>query len=163
MRKEDACGSDRGCESPLKTGQHRNINNAQYTKGAKNPEKQHATASIEEAVTAYLMRSGVNILERNYRCSRGEIDIIGFHRGCLVFFEVKYRNDDRFGTALEAVGSAKQEKICRCADWYLWKHPAEGDVQIRFDVVAVCRKEIQWIQNAFEYRRAGTWNSRRRR
>ena len=77
--------------------------------------------------------------------------------------EVKYRNDDRFGTALEAVGSAKQEKICRCADWYLWKHPAEGDVQIRFDVVAVCRKEIQWIQNAFEYRRAGTWNSRRRR
>lgn len=114
-------------------------------------------------MTAYLMRSGVNILERNYRCSRGEIDIIGFHRGCLVFYEVKYRNDDRFGTALEGVGSAKQEKICRCADWYLWKHPAEGDVQIRFDVVAVCGKEIQWIQNAFEYRRAGTWNSRRRR
>ena len=125
--------------------------------------KRQVGAFWEEAVTAYLMRSGVNILERNYRCSRGEIDIIGFHRGCLVFFEVKYRNDDRFGTALEAVGSAKQEKICRCADWYLWKHPAEGDVQIRFDVVAVCRKEIQWIQNAFEYRRAGTWNSRRRR
>ena len=62
-------------------------------------------------MTAYLMRSGVNILERNYRCSRGEIDIIGFHRGCLVFFEVKYRNDDRFGTALEAVGSAKQENL----------------------------------------------------
>lgn len=102
--------------------------------------KRQAGAFWEEAVTAYLMRSGVNILERNYRCSRGEIDIIGFHRGCLVFFEVKYRNDDRFGTALEAVGSAKQEKICRCADWYLWKHPAEGDVQIRFDVVAVCRK-----------------------
>lgn len=49
MRKEDACGSDRGCESPLKTGQHRNINNAQYTKGAKNPEKLHATASLEDA------------------------------------------------------------------------------------------------------------------
>ena len=48
MRKEDACGSDRGYESPLKTGQHRNINNAQYTKGAKNPEKQHATASVNE-------------------------------------------------------------------------------------------------------------------
>lgn len=47
MRKEDARGSDRGCESPLKTGQHRNINNAQYTKGAKNPEKQHATASVQ--------------------------------------------------------------------------------------------------------------------
>lgn len=87
--------------------------------------KRQVGAFWEEAVTAYLMRSGVNILERNYRCSRGEIDIIGFHRGCLVF-EVKYRNDDRFGTALEAVGSAKQEKICRCADWYLWKHPAEG-------------------------------------
>ena len=68
--------------------------------------KRQVGAFWEEAVTAYLMRSGVNILERNYRCSRGEIDIIGFHRGCLVFFEVKYRNDDRFGTALEAVGSA---------------------------------------------------------
>ena len=52
MRKEDARGSDRGCESPLKTGQHRNINNAQYTKGAKNPEKQHATASVVETVVA---------------------------------------------------------------------------------------------------------------
>lgn len=52
MRKEDACGSDCGCESPLKTGQHRNINNAQYTKGAKNPEKLHATASIGEAAKA---------------------------------------------------------------------------------------------------------------
>ena len=53
MRKEDARGSDRGCESPLKTGQHRNINNAQYTKGAKNPEKLHATASIEVTVRGY--------------------------------------------------------------------------------------------------------------
>lgn len=52
MRKEDARSSDRGCESPLKTGQHRNINNAQYTKGAKNPEKQHATASVQEAAEA---------------------------------------------------------------------------------------------------------------
>ena len=52
MRKEDACGSDCGCESPLKTRQHRNINNAQYTKGAKNPEKLHATVSIEEAAKA---------------------------------------------------------------------------------------------------------------
>ena len=73
--------------------------------------KRQAGAFWEEAVTAYLMRSGVNILERNYRCSRGEIDIIGFHRGCLVFFEVKYRNDDRFGTALEAVGSASRKNL----------------------------------------------------
>ena len=60
MRKEDACGSDRGCESPLKTGQHRNINNAQYTKGAKNPEKLHATASIEKAVGHYLKISAAD-------------------------------------------------------------------------------------------------------
>lgn len=52
MRKEDARGFDRGCESPLKTGQHWNINNAQYTKGAKNPEKRYMTASIEEAAEA---------------------------------------------------------------------------------------------------------------
>lgn len=88
--------------------------------------KRQVGAFWEEAVTAYLMRSGVNILERNYRCSRGEIDIIGFHRGCLVFFEVKYRNDDRFGAALEAVGAQMQEKICRCADWYLLEASCRG-------------------------------------
>lgn len=49
--------------------------------------KRQVGAFWEEAVTAYLIRSGVNILERNYRCSRGEIDIIGFHRGCLVFLK----------------------------------------------------------------------------
>ena len=69
--------------------------------------KRQAGAFWEEAVTAYLMRSGVNILERNYRCSRGEIDIIGFHRGCLVFFEVKYRNDDRFGRLVSVEASCR--------------------------------------------------------
>ena len=52
MRKEDAGSTDSSSERPLKTGQHRNINNAQYTKGAGTPEKQHATASVEEAAKA---------------------------------------------------------------------------------------------------------------
>ena len=65
----------------------------------------------EGAAAAYLERAGVRILARNFRCSRGEIDIIGFHQGCLVFFEVKYRKDDRFGQAVEAVDIRKQERI----------------------------------------------------
>ena len=114
----------------------------------------------EEAAAAYLERAGVRILARNFRCSRGEIDIIGFHQGCLVFFEVKYRADDRYGQAMEAVDARKQERICRSADFYLYRHQEFAETGVRFDVVAVCGEQIDWIRNAFDYRRAGRWNKR---
>lgn len=116
--------------------------------------KRQAGASWEEAAVRYLERQGVHVTERNYRCSQGEIDIIGYHRGCLCFFEVKYRKDDAFGSPSEAVDLRKQKKICRCADMYLYLHRIPQDQSVRFDVVAVCGERIQWIQNAFEYRRA---------
>ena len=114
----------------------------------------------EGAAAAYLERAGVRILARNFRCSRGEIDIIGFHQGCLVFFEVKYRKDDRFGQAVEAVDIRKQERICRSADFFLYGHQEFADTGVRFDVIAVCKDRIEWIQNAFDYRRTGGWNRR---
>lgn len=115
--------------------------------------KRQAGASWEEAVARYLERQGVRVKERNYRCSQGEIDIIGYHRGCLCFFEVKYRKDDAFGSPQEAVDVRKQKRICRCADFYLYQHRIPQDQGVRFDVVAVCGERIRWIQNAFEYRK----------
>ena len=114
----------------------------------------------EGAAAAYLERAGVRILARNFRCSRGEIDIIGFHQGCLVFFEVKYRKDDRFGQAVEAVDIRKQERICRSADFFLYGDREFADTGVRFDVIAVCKDRVEWIQNAFDYRRTGGWNRR---
>lgn len=119
--------------------------------------KRQSGAFWEEAVTVYLQRAGVKIAARNFRCSQGEIDIIGFHQGCLVFFEVKYRKDASFGAAEEAVGAKKQYTICRCADFYLYQHHFAPDTAVRFDVVAVCGDKIRWIPNAFDYRRAKKW------
>lgn len=119
--------------------------------------KREAGNFWEEAAAGWLERAGVNILERNFRCSQGEIDIIGYHQDCLVFFEIKYRRDEAFGTAAEAVDLRKQNKICRCADMYLYRHHLTEQTAVRFDVVTVCREKIQWLQNAFDYRRAGRW------
>ena len=122
-----------------------------------NMNKRQTGASWEEAVACCLERSGVTIRERNFRCSQGEIDIIGDHQGCLVFFEVKYRKNTSYGAPAEAVNFKKQNTICRCADFYLYKKRIPDTVPVRFDVVAVCGETIDWIQNAFDYRRAGKW------
>lgn len=108
-------------------------------------------AQKEEQVCAYLLSKGVKIKERNFRCRQGEIDIIGYDGGCLVFFEVKYRGSRSAGSAAEAVGYTKQRKICRTADYYRMIHRCGEDVPIRFDVVAIDGESLQWIKNAFYY------------
>lgn len=115
--------------------------------------KRKTGALWEEYAAHRLTEAGAVITERNFRCSRGEIDLIGYHQGCLVFWEVKYRRDDRFGTALEAVTEKKQRTICRCVDLYLYRNKIPADQPVRFDVAAICAGRMEWIQNAFDYRR----------
>ena len=120
--------------------------------------KRKIGSAWEEAAVRWLQRAGVRILARNYRCSQGEIDVIGYHRDCLVFFEVKYRKNEEYGSPEEAVGAAKQQKICRCAAVYLYSHGGMEQA-IRFDVVAVCGERVRWYQNAFPFRKGrGKWN-----
>ena len=112
----------------------------------------------ETAAAEYLRQAGVQILEQNFRCSQGEIDLIGCHQGCLIFFEVKYRKNERFGRPEEAVGAGKQQRICRCADVYLYRRRIGDGQPVRFDVIAICGDRIAWIQNAFDYSyRRGKW------
>lgn len=108
-------------------------------------------AQKEEQVCAYLLSEGIRIQERNFRCRQGEIDIVGYDGGCLVFFEVKYRRNGRAGSAADAVGYAKQRKICRVADYYRMIHHLKEDTPMRFDVVAIDAEKLQWIKNAFCY------------
>lgn len=108
-------------------------------------------AQKEEEVCARLLSAGVRIVERNFRCRQGEIDVIGYDRGYLVFFEVKFRSTQNKGNAAQAVGPAKQRKICRVADYYRYLHRCPEDTAIRFDVVAVDGEEINWIRDAFSY------------
>lgn len=117
--------------------------------------KRQAGDGWEEAAVHYLEGHGMRILERNFRCRQGEIDIVGQQDGCLCFVEVKYRRDDAFGSALEAVGTRKQMRICRCADYYLYRHSQWREKGVRFDVLAICKDRVQWIRNAFDYRGGG--------
>ena len=113
--------------------------------------KREKGAQKEEQVCAYLLSKDVKITERNFRCKQGEIDIIGYDGGFLVFFEVKYRSSRKAGSAAEAVGYAKQRKICRVADYYRMIHRCQEDTAIRFDVVAIDGNHIRWLKNAFYY------------
>ena len=113
---------------------------------------------MEEAAAAYLAERGVTILERNFRSRTAEIDIVGKQDGTLLFIEVKARAENqKSGTAPEAVGTAKQKRICRCADYYMHSKGIDPyRTGIRFDVVAITMREdkepeIRWIKNAFNY------------
>lgn len=108
-------------------------------------------AQKEQQVCAYLLSEGVEILERNFRAGQGEIDVIGRDGSYLVFFEVKYRAGAGRGSAAEAVGSAKQRKICQVADYYRLRHQCSEDTPIRFDVVAIDGERLRWIKNAYDY------------
>ena len=105
----------------------------------------------EERACRYLVKQGVRIRERNFRCRQGEIDIIGYEKEYLVFFEVKYRKDDSRGSAAEAVGSGKRRKICRVSDYYRMLHGCPSDTPVRFDVIAIDGDRMEWIRNAFNY------------
>lgn len=105
----------------------------------------------EKLAAAHLERQGVFILERNYRCRSGEIDLIGRDGEYLVFFEVKYRRDARMGHPEEAVGTAKQRQICRVADYYRLVQGLPLQTAVRYDVVAVEGEQIRWVKNAFPH------------
>ena len=89
----------------------------------------------EEEAVRCLRRKGYRIVQRNYRCRFGEIDIIARKRNILAFVEVKLRKDRRFAEAREFVTRQKQQRILASAQLYLAAHPE--DLQPRFDVIEV--------------------------
>lgn len=105
--------------------------------------------AAELRAEAYLSEKGVRIVERNFRNRHGEIDLVGYHDGYLVFFEVKYRSNSRKGTPEAAVGYYKQKQICQVASYYRCVHKVSLYTPIRYDVVAIEGEEIRWLQNAF--------------
>ena len=96
---------------------------------------------------------GYIVLERNYSCAAGEIDIIAKDKDTTVFIEVKYRKNTKKGYPSEAVTQLKQKRIIRTAMAYVSEKNTEN---IRFDVAEIVekdgRKYIRYIENAFEWR-----------
>ncbi len=107
----------------------------------------------EDLAVVHLQQLGYRILERNYRCPLGEIDIVAKDKGTIVFVEVKSRRTEEFGDPELAVGKTKQRKMTLVSLYYL-AQKKDSPVQARFDVVAVKmlrdRTEVKLIQDAFE-------------
>ena len=99
--------------------------------------KRAATGTRGEQLAAeYLERAGLTILERNFRCRAGEIDLVAQDGTELVFVEVRTRAGNAFGTPEESITRRKQRKMAECAYSYLAEHPA-ADRAWRVDVIAV--------------------------
>jgi putative endonuclease len=107
----------------------------------------------EDLAVAHLQQLGYRILERNYRCPLGEMDIVAKDKDTIVFVEVKSRRTEEFGDPELAVGKTKQRKMTQISLYYLGQKK-DSQVKARFDVVAVKmlrdRTEIKLIQDAFE-------------
>ena len=103
----------------------------------------------------YLKNSGYRILDRNFKCKCGEIDIIAIHKNYICFIEVKTRYGIKFGTPGEAVNFSKQKKIYKTAQMYILRKNIV-DWDFRFDVIEVIVNiyndnfSINHIKDAFQ-------------
>jgi len=108
----------------------------------------------EEIAVEYLMKAGYRIMDRNYRCLFGEIDIVARDQDNIVFVEVKSRKSEEFGDPQLSVGLNKQKKISKISLNYI-KEKHLHQCNARFDVVAIKmlpqgKEEVELIQNAFD-------------
>ena len=108
----------------------------------------------ERIAANFLKKSGYRIIETNFRCAIGEIDIIAWDKNELVFIEVKTRTSGELGFPEQAVGIKKQKKMSQLALWYLQKKNTK-DTATRFDVLTImilpAGNEIKLIKNAFDF------------
>ncbi len=103
----------------------------------------------EKQAQRFLKRHGLQIVDTNYRSRLGEIDIVAVHDDCLVFVEVRYRADDRFGRAAVTVDGHKQRKLMLAAQGFLARHPQFATSTCRFDVIGMDGNKLSWIKDAF--------------
>ena len=107
----------------------------------------------ETLAAAYLEKAGYQIIERNYRCLFGEMDLVARDGQTVVFVEVKSRKSDRFGVPQLSVGLQKQKKLSQIALHYLEQkrcYPCDAP----FDVIAIRMgtegHQVELIRNAFD-------------
>jgi putative endonuclease len=107
----------------------------------------------ERRAESFLHSRGLKTIARNFNCRLGEIDLILLDGDCLVFAEVRYRNNRGYGSGADSVTGAKQAKLIRAAQVYRQRDRRRARLPCRFDVVSMRhaggRLEFDWIRNAF--------------
>lgn len=118
-------------------------------------QRKHIGQQGERRAAQYLVEQGYKLIERNWRCPSGEIDLIAEHSDQLVFIEVRTRRrTGTHGTPAESVQLKKQNKVRQTAQYYLYRMK-QNNRKVRFDVIAVemnpdgSFKGLQHIRHAF--------------
>jgi putative endonuclease len=111
-------------------------------------DKQMQGGACEQRALRYLKQQGLQLVESNFNCKVGEIDLIMRDGDSLVFVEVRQRADREHGGAAASITPAKQRRIIRAAQFYLLRH--QPLPPCRIDVVAIDGVELNWIRNAIE-------------
>lgn len=116
--------------------------------------KDHELGKLgEDIISNYIIRLGYKILERNFECNQGEIDIIALDNRELVFIEVKTRTGTNYGEASESITKYKKRHLLNSIKYYLYKRNLENEF-IRIDVAEVYVKgeniKINYIKKAIE-------------
>ncbi len=120
----------------------------------------HKGLYFEQQALEWLRQQGLKLVEQNYHCRFGEIDLIMLEQDQLCFIEVKYRNSNAFGGAAYSIPTSKQQKIQRSALSFINQYQQYQQHGLRFDALLIQdrpgqqQQKIEWIPNAFD---AGTY------
>lgn len=110
--------------------------------------KQIAGQAGEDAALRFLLSQGMSLVERNFRCKGGEIDLIMSHANTLVFVEVRKRANPRYGGAAASITPHKQARLILAGQVFLLRYrmpPA-----CRFDVIAIEGANLDWLKDAIQ-------------
>jgi putative endonuclease len=110
--------------------------------------KQIEGEAAEERALRFLQQQGLTLVERNFRCKGGEIDLIMHEGKILIFVEVRKRADTSYGGAAASVTPRKQARLVIAAQTFLQRYKMPP--ACRFDVVAIDADSMDWLKNAIE-------------
>jgi putative endonuclease len=111
-------------------------------------DKQRQGRQHEQAALAHLKRHGLALVEENFACKGGEIDLVMRDGDTLVFVEVRQRMSMAHGGAAASITPAKIRRLVRAAQFYLMRFPEAPPC--RFDVVAIDAGQLEWLRNVIE-------------
>jgi putative endonuclease len=115
-------------------------------------DRRDAGSDTERRALALLQAAGLKLIERNYRCRMGEIDLVMLDGRTLALVEVRLRSSDRYGGAAASVTWTKQRRIINAARHLLAARPELRRYPARFDVIAASSfndGDLEWIKDAF--------------
>jgi len=115
-------------------------------------ERRRRGCDAEARAAQHLSAAGLELLQCNYRCRMGELDIVARDGAVLVIVEVRLRSSARYGGAAASITHAKQRRIVRATRHLLARYPSLQRLVVRFDAVLVPPGDgpIEWLRGAFD-------------